>query len=169
MTHLLEDPVFFYAVAFVLFLVVAWKFGRKPMTGWLDTEIAKIREELDQARKLRAEAEAALANGKAKQAAALADAQSIVQHAKEEAERLRAKATADLKFVLEKHEQHAVEHIRHAEADAVAEVRTAAVDMALAIVRKTLAEQVDDATAAKLVDQAIAGLPDLAATKAKAA
>lgn len=169
MSHLLHDPVFFYGVAFALFLVVAWKFVRKPAVGWLDSEIAKIREELDQARKLRAEAETALANGKAKQAAALAEAESIIQHAKEEAERLKVKAEADLKYVLEKREQHALEHIRHAEAEAIAEVRAAAVDLAMGMVRKTLADQIDDAAAAKLVDQAIAGLPDLATSKAKAA
>jgi F-type H+-transporting ATPase subunit b len=169
MSGLFQDPMFFYSIAFVIFLALAWRYGRKPMLGWLDSEILKIRNELEQARKLRAEAEAMLAQYKAKQAEAMKDAEAIVRHASEEAARLRAQAAADLKDALAKHEQQAATRIRLAEAEAIADVRTAVVDLAMKLARETLAAKLDDATAAKLTEQAIAEIPKLAKTKTKAA
>ncbi len=169
MKDLLKDPMFFYGIAFVIFLALAWKHGRKPILGWLDSEILKIRNELDQARKLRVEAETMLAEYKVRQATAMADAEAIVKHAKEEAAQLKAQAEADLKDALARHEQQALERIRIAETEAMAEVRAAAVDLAMDMASKTLASQMDEATAGKLADQAIADMPKPSAAKAKAA
>ncbi|MDP9126842.1 MAG: F0F1 ATP synthase subunit B [Pseudomonadota bacterium] len=169
MSGLLNDPIFFYAVAYVLFLLVAWVFVRKPGLEWIDGEINKIRDELEEARSLRLEAEAALANAKAKKFAALAEADSIVKHAKDEASRLQQEAAANLKSLLARHEQHALERIALSEHEALAKVRTVAVDMAMSLVRKTLAERLDDASATKLSDEAIAAMPELPAAKARAA
>ena len=165
----LQDPIFFYAVAYVAFLVVAWFFARKPGLEWVDGEIAKIREELEEAKQLRTEAEAALAEGNAKKAAALAEAKTILAHARDEAARLEAEAAATLKFVLARHEQHALERIKYMEEEAVAQIRAATVDRAMELARKTLAEKLDESAAAKLADQAIADMPRLTSAKAKAA
>ena len=147
MSGLMQDPMFFYAVAFVIFLALAFRFGRKPLLGWLDGEIHKIREELNQAMKLRAEAEAMLAEYKAKQAAALAEAETILRSAKESADRLKAEAETDLKNALARGEQQALDRIRLAEAEALEAVRTATIDLAMQMAAKTLAGQMDDATA----------------------
>lgn len=167
--HILHDPIFFYAVAYVLFLGCAWVFLRKPGLEWVDGEIGKIRDELEQARQLRAEAEASLAACKAKKAAALAEADAIVKHAKEEAARLEAEAEAELKYVLARHEQHAVERIRIIEQEAVSAVRAAVVDQAMAAIRKALVDRMDESGFTKLADQAIADMPRLTVDKAKAA
>jgi F-type H+-transporting ATPase subunit b len=169
MSDLLKDPMFFYGIAFVIFLGLAYRYGTKPMLAWLDSEILKIRDELNQARKLRAEAEATLAEYKTKQALAMADAEAIVKHAKEEAARLKTEAEADLKDALARHEQQALERIRLAEAEAVEEVRAATVAMAMDMARKTLASKMDDATSAELTDQAIADMRKLTSSKAEAA
>ncbi len=169
MKHLLDDPIFFYAVAYVIFLVVAWFFARKPALDWVDGEIEKIRKELEQAKELRVEAEAALNDAKAKKATAVAQAASIVAHAKEEAARFEQTAAENLKFLLEKHEQHALERIRFMEEDAIAQVQSAAIDMAMQMVRKTLATNMGEESLTKLTDQAIADMPKLATAKAKAA
>ncbi|HEU0117137.1 MAG TPA: hypothetical protein VFR09_00765 [Alphaproteobacteria bacterium] len=169
MKEMLNDPMFMYSIAFVIFLALAIKYGRKPLLGWLDTEILKVREELDKARQLRAEAEETLAEYKQKQAAALAEAEAIVASAKDDAARLKTQAETDLKNALARHEQQALERIRIAESEAMEEVRSATVDLAISMAAKTLAGQLDDAAAAKLVDQAIADMPKLAASKAKAA
>jgi F-type H+-transporting ATPase subunit b len=165
--HLLHDPIFFYAVAYVLFLIVAWIYLRKPGLQWVDNEIDKIRDELDQARKLRVEAEAALAACAAKKQAVLAEAEAIIKHAKEEAGRLQAEAEAGLKYVLARHEQHALETIRRMEQEAVAALRTAVIDQAVASVRKTLADRMDETVISKLTDQAIADMPRPASTNNK--
>jgi F0F1-type ATP synthase membrane subunit b/b' len=56
-----------------------------------------------------------------------------------------------------------------AEAEAVADVRTAAIDLAMSLARKTLSEGLSDKDASKLIDQAISDIPALKADKAKAA
>lgn len=163
---MLDDPMFWYAVAFGIFIALTWRYARKPMLGWLDGEIAKIRAELERARQLRAEAEATLAEYKKKHAEALAEAESIIRYAKEEAEQLKKQAEADLKASLARHEQQAAERIRLAEAEALAAVRAAVIDEAMAGARKML--DAPGSVAGALADQAIAELPKLAA-KSKAA
>ena len=169
MNGLFQNPLFFYGIAFVIFLTLAFKFGRAPLLGWLDSEILKIRNELDQARKLRAEADALLADYKKKQAAALAEAEAIVTHAKEEAARLRAQAASDLKESLAKQEQQAAARIRLAETEALEQVRNAIVDAAMKMARENLSGRLDGAASAKLTEQAIAEFSKLADKKAKAA
>ncbi len=160
-----QDPMFWYAVAFVIFCGIAFRYGRKPIIDAIDGEIVKIREELARSQALRVEAEATLATYKKKQTEALAEADAIIKHAREEAARLKTQAEADLKAALARHEQQAAERIRLAETEALEAVRAAAVESAMASARKTLAEQ---GAGAKLIDQAIAELPRLAG-KAKAA
>jgi F-type H+-transporting ATPase subunit b len=167
MNTLMQNPMFWYAVAFGIFIVLVVVFGRKAILGWLDGEISKIRAELDQASRLRSEAEATLAEYQKKYAEAMADAKSIVAHAQEEAGRLKTEAEADLKEALARQEQQATARIRLTETEAVASVRAAAIDLAMDIARKTLADQAKDSSV--LTDQAIAELPKLASTKAKAA
>jgi F-type H+-transporting ATPase subunit b len=163
---MLDDPMFWYAVAFAIFCTLVFRYARKPALGWLDGEIAKIRDELARARSLRAEAETALAGYKKKHAEALAEAEVIIRHAKDEAAQLKIQAEADLKAALARHEQQAAERIRIAETEALAAVRAAAVEGAMDMARKQLGDS--SGNAAKLADQAIAELPKLAA-KANAA
>lgn len=169
MNDLLKDPIFFYSIAFVIFLGLAYRYGKTPILNWIDSEILKIRDELDQARKLRAEAETLMASFKTKQMAGFAEAESIVSHAKAEALVLKAQAELNLQNTLARHEQMALERIRLAEAEALAEIRTAAVDHAMEIAHKVLAEKLDEATLSKLTDQALAEITKLAPTKIKAA
>ena len=169
MSELLKDPVFFYAIAFVLFIAIAYAKGKKPILEWLDGEILKIRSELDQARSLRFQAEETLAEYKAKQAEALAHAAAIVQHAKQEASQMKAQAEIDLKAALVRHEKQALERIRMVETEALASVRNSLIDMAMTTARQVLASQLDSAVAERLIDQAISDISPSKADKAKAA
>jgi len=167
MNGMMQDPMFWYAVAFAIFIALAYWKVRRPVLDWLDSEISKIRDELAHAKQLRAEAEATLLEYKKKYAAAMAEAEEILRFAKEEAVQVKVQAEADLKASLARHEQQATDRIRHAEAEAIAAVRAAAVDQAMFLARKTLGEQGD--SGGKLADQAIAELPKLMAGKAQAA
>ena len=169
MKELTQSPQFIYAVTFFVFLALAYWLGRKPLLGWLDGEIAKIRVELDQARELRAEAETTIADCKAKQARAEAEAKAILDTAKQQAEAMRHRAEVDLAAFLARHEKLAAERIHMAEAEAVADVRAAAISLAVSLARKTLAENVSENDAARLVTQAISDIPALKGAKAKAA
>lgn len=169
MNEMLKDPMFFYGIAFVVFLALVYRFGRVGIVAWIDGEILKVRAQLDEAQKLRADAEATLAEYKENQAKAMAEAEELVRNAKDEAARLKTQAEIDLKASLARHEQQAAERIRLAEAAAIAEVRQRAVDLAMDIARQSLGSKLQGETGAKLIDQAIADLPVSAPTKAKAA
>jgi F-type H+-transporting ATPase subunit b len=169
MKDYLNDPMFFYAVAFAIFVGFAWWKGRAPIAGWLDGEIAKIREELENAHKLRAEAEAVLADYRKKHATAMTEAEAILKHAAEEAAQLRTQAAAELKEALARHEEQAKSRIALAEAEAVAAVRAATIELAVDQARQILTAKIDPAAAGRLVDAAIAEIPKLADNKAKAA
>ncbi|MBV8061798.1 MAG: F0F1 ATP synthase subunit B [Alphaproteobacteria bacterium] len=169
MTELMNDPMFFYGIAFAIFLALAVKYGRAPMLAWIDGQIVKIRSDLEQAEALRKEAEASLETYKAKQAEAMKEAEAIIAQAKQDAEMLRQRAEHDLKASLQRHEQQALERIRVAEMEALEEVRTKIVAMAVAAAEKTLAAKLDDKASSDLMDQAIAGLGQSSNVKSHAA
>ncbi|GAB4176922.1 MAG: F0F1 ATP synthase subunit B [Thalassobaculales bacterium] len=156
---MLSTPEFWVLVAFVLFVAVAWRLAGKSLPALLDGRAEAIRRQIEEARSLREEAQTLLATYQRKQRDALQEADAILAQAKAEAERLRADAAAGLEASLKRREQAALEKIAQAEAKAVQDVREMAVDLAVAATRRLLAETVDDARAAALVDQAIAELP----------
>jgi F-type H+-transporting ATPase subunit b len=156
----IHEAEFWVLVAAVIFVVLV---GRKvgPMiAGALDARAARIRAELDEARRLREEAEKLVAEYRAKQQEAAADAEAIVAHAKTEAERVAAQAARDLELALERRQRLAEERIAQAEAKALDEVRAAAIDVAIAAARDVIAAQIDEARGAVLLDTAIATLPE---------
>lgn len=153
-----QSPEFWVAVSLVIFVgLAAWK-GLRPFLDSLDQRSEKIRNELDEARSLREEAQALLADYKRKQRDALADAEQIVDHARQEAERLAKKAEVDLKEQLARREQQALDKIAQAEQQALREVRDQAVDLAIAATAKLIESKLTDKDAAKLVDDSITGL-----------
>lgn len=155
----LRDPEFWVTVAVIILVIALWKPVTRSMVGGLDSRAAKIRAELDEAQRLREEAQAMLAEYQAKQRAALAEAGDIVKQAATEAERSRRQAAEELEASLKRREHQAMERIAQAETKAVAEVRALAVDLAVATTRRLLSDSLDGARAAQLVDQAIAELP----------
>ena len=104
------------------------------------------------------EAQKTLADYQRKQRDALKEAEQIVAQAKGEAERVAKQAERDLAAALERRQKQAVEKIALAEAKAVAEVRNVAVDVAIAAVRRMLADDLDPARKSAMVDEAIADL-----------
>ena len=166
MTEMMHHPVFFYAIAFFLFLAVAYRLGRKPIVQWLDSEIAKIGAELEAARQLRAEAETALQECKAKQADAEAEAVRIVEMAKKQAVALRKKAEDELEELLTRQRKMAEDRIEIAKIEAIETIREATVSIGMEMARKTLGDTLQADEASRLIDQAIADVPALKTAKA---
>jgi F-type H+-transporting ATPase subunit b len=161
----LSDPIYWYALAVVLFFILIFVAGRKPILAALDAEIAAVRAELEQAKKLHAEASATLADYKKRQREALREAEEIIAHAKAEAAQLREQTDVELKRALQRHEEKALQRIRSAEEEAIVEVRAAVIDQAVAAARAALASHLDPAQAERLADQAIAEVPRLLAAR----
>ncbi len=165
---LLYEPRFWYLVAFVLFFAV---FGRRlwrPLVAMLDARAATVRLELDEAARLRREAEAMLAEARHEREAALADAERMVADARAEATRIAEAARAEAEASAARRERMAHDRIHAAERAAVAEVRSVAADVATEAARAAVAEALTAEVDSSLIDRAIAGLPAAFATRVAA-
>ena len=160
MSGLLYSAEFWVFVAFVILVGALAKTVWTALTNGLDSRAARIKSHLDEAEKLREDAQSLLAEYQRKQHAAADEAQGIVAQAKAEAERVREQAQADLEQALKRREQQALEKIAQAEAEALSEVRGQAVDLAVAASARLLADNLDEEKAARLVDEAIKDLSD---------
>lgn len=159
--EIISGAEFWVAIAFVIAMAgVIWK-ASPTVTGALDSRSAKIKTELDEARQLREDAQRMLGEYQRKQRDALKEAEQIVALARSEAERAAAEAASELEAALKRRQAMALEKIALAESKATAEVRNTAVDVAISAVRQMLAEQLDRQRKAKLIDDAIAELPQL--------
>lgn len=159
MDYLLSTPEFWVAVAFVIFVgLIVWK-ARDQFIGPLDARAERIRAELDEAQRLREEAQHLLAEYKRKQRDAEKETEELLEHAREEAARVRREGEAQLEASLARREQQAKDRIAQAEQQAVAQVRAFAAEVAIAATRDLLHQSVDKKTADALVDQAIKDIP----------
>jgi F-type H+-transporting ATPase subunit b len=138
--------------------IMIWQKVPKLIAGMLDARIATIRTQLEEASKLRAEAEAQLAEAKARNAASAGDAAAIVAHAEAEAAAMLVKAEADLTDLIARRQTMAEDKIAAAERGAIAEVRALAADAATRAAATILAERHGVEADKTLVDRTIAGL-----------
>jgi F-type H+-transporting ATPase subunit b len=159
MSHVMHDPAFWTALAFVIFVVLLYRPVKKALLGALDGRIEAIRTEVEEAQRLREEAQALLASYQRKQREAAQEAEEIVKQAREDAELHRQETEKAMAELLSRQETLAVAKIAQAEANALQEVRDTAVDLAIAATQKILAEKVTGDLSDKLVDEAIAELP----------
>jgi len=155
----LKEAEFWVAVAFVLFLgVLAYFQVFKKLLDALDQRSARIRQELEEARLLREEAQTLLAESKRKQHAAEADAAEIIAGARAEADRMAAEAKSRMDEFLARRTKMAEAKIAQAEEQAVADVRAAAADAAVAAAERILTENVKGKVADDLVRKGIEDL-----------
>ncbi|MGD1878006.1 MAG: F0F1 ATP synthase subunit B [Kiloniellaceae bacterium] len=158
MDQLIHDPTFWVAIAFFVFVgLMVWK-ASKPILAGIDARGERIKAELDEAQRLREEAQKALAEYKRKQRDAAKEAEDLLANARHEADLLRKQAAEDLKQTLARREKAAIEKIAQAETNALQEVRAQAVDIAIAATAKLLTETVDSTRDQAMVDQAIKNL-----------
>jgi F-type H+-transporting ATPase subunit b len=154
------NETFWVAVAFVLFFVL---FGKKiwvGLTGKLDERSDRIRGELEDAVRLREEAQELLANCQRQQREASQEADRLIEHARAEAERVALEAETKLAEQLARREQLAKEKIAQAETRAIEDIRHHAIDLAITATADVIAGNLDDSSADALVDKAISGLEE---------
>ena len=154
---MLHEPEFWVAVAFVLFLGVLGYMGvHRKVVEALDQRSARIRAELDEARRLRDEAGKLLAEYQRKQREAESEAAAIVAEAKAEAERVAAEARSKMEEFVARRTKLAETKIGQAEAQALADVKAAAADAAVAAAEKILRDTAKGKVADDLIAQGIA-------------
>ena len=159
MDAFIHDPTFWVAVAFVVFVVLIFKPIKGALIGGLDAKIVEIRQEVEEAEKLREEAQSLLANYQRQQRQAIQDAEAIVTRAKEEAERYRFEADEAMKDMVRRQEEQSREKIIQAEAIAVQEIREMSVELAMAAAEKLLTDRLIDEEGSNLINQAIEDIP----------
>ena len=150
---------FWVAVSFFIFLAIIVYYKVPGMlTGALDKRADAIAKELDEARRLREEAEELLASYQRRQAEAMQEADAIVAQAKVEAERLAEETKVAMEAQILRRQQLAEDKIHQAEAQAVLEVRGAAADIAVTAARSLIADKVDVARDTTIVEKSISEL-----------
>ncbi|MFN3172019.1 MAG: ATP F0F1 synthase subunit B [Hyphomicrobiales bacterium] len=150
------DASFWALIALILFLaLIVYLKVPGMITKALDARAEKVRSELEEARRLREEAQAVLADFRRKTQNADEEADAIIAQAKSEAERMTAETEEALEEMIARRTAAAESRIAQAEAQALGEVRARATDIAIAASEKLLAEQAKGKTAADLIDSAI--------------
>ena len=156
---MLQNPAFWVAIAFFCFLgLLAYYEVPALIARTLDERALAIKAELDEARRLREEAAKLLEDYKARHRAAEDEAKAIIEQARRDAETLAGQTRKVLAETLERRTRQAEEKIARAEAQALGEVRAAAVDAAILAAQKILAQRTAGAVGSGLVDQSIRDL-----------
>ncbi|MFO1171065.1 MAG: F0F1 ATP synthase subunit B [Hyphomicrobiaceae bacterium] len=156
---MLHTAEFWVFIAFVVFFaIILWKGVPAVIGKALDARAEAIRKDLEDARKLKDEAEKLLADYERRRKAAASEAEAIVAQAKSEATALATETRNSLKESLERRTKLAEDKIARAEAQAAADVRAAAVEAAVSAAERLMGTKLDAAKAGSLVDQSIKDL-----------
>ncbi len=155
-----QDPETWVAIAFVIFVGLMIYLGAgKMITGKLDNRAEAIKNQLDEAQRLREEAQHALAEYKRMQRDAAKEAEEILGLAAEEAEIMRDRAEKDLAHSIKRRGEQAVARIAQAGAEAIQQVRDLAIDVAMAAATEVLADRLDGTDGDNIIAAAIKELP----------
>ena len=155
----LATAEFWVAVSFFLFVgLVVYLGAHKKIATVLDARAARIAKELEEAKRLRVEAQKVLADYRQKQGDAVNEAQAIIDLARKEAEILAAETRRSMKEQFDRRMKLAEDKIARAETEALREVREAAADAAVAAAQAVIAQKITPETADKLVKQGIEAL-----------
>lgn len=154
------EPFQWVSISMATLLVIAFGVAKvhKTIAGGLDSKIAQIRQNLDEAKLLRAEAEALRDEYAAKIAGAEKDAEALLGNARTEADSIVKKAEADAKAAIARREKMAEDKIAAAERAAIDDLRARAAAASTAGAAALIADRHDAGADKALVDQAIAGL-----------
>ena len=159
------DPAHWVVIAFFLFFIL---FGKKlwgALAGMLDARAVSVRAEIDEAARLKTEAEAMLKEAEAIRAKAQTDAKRLIEGATAEAARVTEATRLEAEASAKRREQMALDRISAAQKAAVDEIRTAAAEVATIAARQVIAEGISPESSGALIDQAIAQLPTALAAR----
>ncbi|WP_274425443.1 F0F1 ATP synthase subunit B [Chelativorans sp. YIM 93263] len=150
------DATFWALVALIIFLaILAYLKVPAKINDSLDSRADRIRKELDEARELREEAQQVLAEYQRKRGEAEEEAKEIVAAARREAKAIVADAKQKTEEYVTRRTALAEQKITQAERDAVHEVRSRAVDVAVAAAGNILGDKVDTKKRGELFESSL--------------
>ena len=153
---MIDDPETWVAIAFIILMGLFGYLGiHHTVLKALDNRSARIKSELDDARRLKDEAAKVLDEYKARRASAEREAEDIISSAKAEAERIATDAKVKMEDFVARRTKTAESKIALAEAQALADVRAAAADAAVAAASTVLSQTVKGEVAENLLAKGI--------------
>ena len=155
------DEAMWVALGFVLFVVLVWKKAGAALAETLDTRSAKIKSELDEARKLYEEAKSELDSLKGLKRDAEKEAKTIVANAKAAANRIRETAAQKAVETVARREAQAAAKIQASEVALVNELRAKAASLAVDAARELIAEKMDEDASLKLIETSVKQIASL--------
>ena len=155
------DEAMWVALGFVLFVVLVWKKAGAALAETLDTRSAKIKSELDEARKLHEEAKSELDSLKGLKRDAEKEAKTIIANAKAAANRIRETAAQKAVETVARREAQAAAKIQASEAALLNELRAEAASLAVGAARELIAEKMDDDGSQKLIESSVKQIASL--------
>ena len=156
------EPEFWVAVSFFIFIGVLVYLGiHKKVASALDARALRISKELEEARRLREEAEKLLADYRRKLGDVVTEVDNIIALAAKQSETLAAETRQSLKEHVDRRTKLAEERIARAEIEAVRELRNDAVDVAIAAAQNLIAAKLTPDRAKKLVSESTKALKTL--------
>jgi F-type H+-transporting ATPase subunit b len=146
MTELVQDANFWVLVSFLIFLAVAWHYGRAAALGKLDDKINNIKKELEEAERIRVDAQELLAEYQRKHKDAMSEADQIIADAKKHAEDVRAKAEDDMNKAQARRQEQLDEKLARIEQNAIQEIEAYTAKIAVNAARQILTDKMDSKT-----------------------
>lgn len=153
---LFEDTSFWVSLGFLIVVGIFWRLGvHKNIAKALDERGQKISDELDEARRLREEAQELLAQYQRRQREAESEAAGIIEQAKKDAERLGREAKEKINEQLERRTKAAEAKIARAEAQALSDVRSQTTDLSVKAAKAIIRDRMDSGAQNAMVDNSI--------------
>lgn len=153
-----HEPKVWVAFGFVGFVYVFIRYAWKPIVAGLDARAEKIKSQLEQAAKLKADAKALLIEYEKQKKAAAKEAKAILDAAKKDAQELRARALEELEASLARRTQQAEEKIARAGAEATRQVREQIVLLANDAARDVITSTLKDSKEDPAIHRAVAAI-----------
>lgn len=160
MSEFLSDSNNWVLLSFILFVALAFKLGRKSVTNALDNHINKAKQDVEEAERLRVEAQELLSKYQRLQRETAADAENVVKTAEEHAAKIRETAEKELETELARREEQLKERLSLMETQAIEEMRSYAADLAVKATREIIVENIDNKKAKALNDKAISDIAE---------
>ncbi len=156
---LFSDSSFWVLLAFIIVIGIFARAGlHKMMAAGLDKRANRIADEINEARKMREEAQELLAQYQRRQREAESEAAAIIEQAKKDAKILAAEAHDKINAQMERRAKAAEDKIARAEAQALSEVRGRAADVAIAAAQEIIRERMDTGAQNAFIEKSIAEL-----------
>lgn len=155
-TGLIHDTNTWVLLAFVIVLGIAIMAGvPKLIGGFFRKRADDVRGQLDEARSLREEAQKLLADYQKRQREAEEEAKGLIDQAKRDAKIMAEEARQKMDEQIARRRKAAEDRIARAEAQAIAEIRGKAADLAVAAAGHIISERMDPTAQSALIDRAI--------------